>query len=59
MKTNHRQLVINKRKSLGYTLIKMAKKMQVSMPALLNFEQGLPVSDSSERKIETYIEGVI
>ena len=59
MKTNHRQLVINKRKALHLTLIDMARRIQVSMPALHNYEQGLNVSDSSERKIETYIEGVI
>lgn len=59
MKTNHRQLLINKRKSLHLSLIDMARKIQVSMPALLNFELGLNVSDSSAEKIETYIEGVI
>ena len=59
MNINHQQLLINKRKSLDLNLIDMSILIEVSMPALHNYEEGMPVSDSNAAKIETYIEGVI
>jgi transcriptional regulator with XRE-family HTH domain len=55
---NYAKLLINKRRALHLSLIDMARKIGVSMPALHNYEQGLNVSDSSEEKMIAYIEGV-
>ena len=52
---NYKQLLINKRKSMHLTLIDMARRVGVSMPALHNFEQGLNVSDSSSEKIIAWL----
>ena len=59
MKMNHQLLIVNKRKALHLSLIEMARKVGVSMPALHNFEQGLNVSAPSEAKMVAYVEGVI
>ena len=56
---NYRQLLINKRAALHITLIEMARRIGVSMPALHNFEQGLNVSAPSEAKMVAYVDGVI
>lgn len=56
---NYQQLLINNRKALHLTLIDMARKIGVSMPALHNYEQGLNVSSDSEEKLIAYVEGVI
>jgi transcriptional regulator with XRE-family HTH domain len=59
MKTNHKQILINKRKQLGFNLIEMAREIKVSMPSLLNFENNLPVSDSSETRLKEYAEATL
>ena len=59
MKTNYKQLLINKRRELGLCLIDMARKVGVSMTALHNYEQGLNVSDSSEEKLIAFTKGFI